>query len=112
MPWWNPPHAPGWLAYGLGDDNPRHATEPDWSDVFEPDHWRGSPSLRPCGQEGCSTDVWVHPNYWDERLQLEYGLPGICTDHCADHDFEHEPGEGLRCIHCFAEPEPGYYDHD
>jgi hypothetical protein len=40
------------------------------------------------------------------------GSPGICPDHCEDHDYVYEPGEGKRCVHCFAQPPADWYDDD
>lgn len=36
--------------------------------------------------------------------------PAWCFDHCPDHDYRYEPGEGVRCIHCSADPPPDWYD--
>jgi hypothetical protein len=34
----------------------------------------------------------------------------ICPDHCEDHDYEYERGEGHHCKHCFAEPPSDYFE--
>lgn len=34
----------------------------------------------------------------------------VCPEHCEDHDYRYERGEGHRCIHCFAEPPRDWFD--
>jgi endogenous inhibitor of DNA gyrase (YacG/DUF329 family) len=34
----------------------------------------------------------------------------VCSEHCEDHDYRYERGEGHRCIHCFAAPPQDWFD--
>lgn len=36
--------------------------------------------------------------------------PAYCPDCCPDHDYQYERGEGHRCVVCFDEPPPDYFD--
>lgn len=36
--------------------------------------------------------------------------PAFCEQHCPEHDYQYEPGEGPRCVICFAEPPADYYE--
>jgi hypothetical protein len=34
----------------------------------------------------------------------------VCPEHCEDHQYKYERGDGHRCIHCFAEPPSDWFD--
>jgi hypothetical protein len=36
--------------------------------------------------------------------------PTVCPEHCPDHDYRYERGEGKRCITCGAAPPPDWFD--
>lgn len=40
------------------------------------------------------------------------GGPAFCEQHCPDHDYQYQRGEGHRCVTCFAEPPPDWFDLD
>ena len=48
----------------------------------------------------CGTEATVSPG------------PGlaVCEEHCDDHDYLYERGEGHRCQHCHAEPPPDWFE--
>ena len=49
----------------------------------------------PCSAAGCDRDVLSYPD-----------PPGkaYCPEHCPDHDYYYEPGEGWMCDNCGAPP--------
>ena len=40
------------------------------------------------------------------------GGPAFCEQHCPDHDYQYQRAEGHRCVTCFAEPPPDWFDVD
>lgn len=50
----------------------------------------------------CKGDTYFYPSNPFKRA--------YCAEHCPEHDFQKEPGEGLQCIHCAESPPYDYYD--
>lgn len=74
--------------------------------------WESVGDLHFCREPGCEEPTMFYPTHWDERLQIEHGIPGICEKHCEDHEFEHDSDiSQYACIHCgMIAPDDFYYD--
>lgn len=48
----------------------------------------------------------------DAECTIAPQLPerAVCQEHCEDHQYKYERGEGHRCIHCFASPPSDWFD--
>jgi hypothetical protein len=40
------------------------------------------------------------------------GSEAVCPDHCEDHFYEYERGEGWMCKHCGAQPPHDWWGYD
>lgn len=52
----------------------------------------------------CGQPATVYPPDGDDS-------PTYCEAHCPDQ-YKREPGEGWRCVTCFAEPPWDFFDED
>lgn len=82
--------------------------------LFGNDYWKWTQlsEVAYCRVEGCDEVTDFYPNLWDERLQLEYAIQGVCHAHCPGHEFEYDSDiQSYACIEC-GEPAPDdfYYD--
>lgn len=71
-------------------------TDGKWADV----HSHGCAIFK-CS--GCGAAAYVAPSD---------GSPAFCPEHCPDHIYNYERGEGWRCLTCYAEPPPDWYSSD
>lgn len=113
-PWWD---IPNWLPYGLGTDAQYFDDDGlcEWLNVihghnFHPSTFRW---IAVCKVNDCGEFVLANPIHWDERLQLEYSLPGTCPTHCPDHEYTYDRGDGKHyCVNCGDEPPADWYYAD
>ena len=107
--WWNPPNAPNWLAYGLGDCSiEARQIEVDFWEGFwivpQPIIWLSFSSIVTCKVAGCEEGILGNEIHWDEELQLQYGLANVCPEHCQHEEFERDYLEGGSfCTVCYID---------
>lgn len=72
--------------------------------------WRLARSMRASDQEAinfsckaCGVQCTIAP---------ADGSGAICPEHCEDHEYEYERGDGHHCRHCHAEPPHDWYIED
>ena len=105
--YWSP-----WPAFELRAEE--DAIERGWFDsLMGKDHWmwEHASDLNFC--KVCEEPVNIYPSFWDESLQLEYGLRGVCPAHCPDHEFAYDREfREHRCVVCDESAPADYYSDD